>query len=730
MLLGRTREVSEIDGLLRDVRAGRGRAVLLSGDAGIGKTALLDHARDQAIGLRVLGTMGVEAEANLPFAALAEIAGPLVDYVGALPPVQAGAIRAALALGDADPPPSDRLAVCAGLVTLLRAAAEDWPLLLVVDDAQWLDLPSAECLGYAARRLDGARVAVLAAARADEPVRALSGRPVTELRLGGLEPADAEALLRAAGGELAPSAAAALLDAARGNPLALLELPGLLSQEQRLGLEPFAPAPAPGGDLWEALSRRLDALSPGARTAVLVASASIDRTTGPVMGGCSELGAGVDAIEELEQARILRLDGDHVVFVHPLMRGVVAAMGDGADQRRVHAALAKHASPDARPWHLASATVGRSAQVADALDEAGWRAVSRGAHAAAADAFARAADFSEAAGLRIPRQINAALEAAIGGEYERAAAMLDDISDISDPATAVAARHLMAMVTLTGGIRPALESHATLTADAARIADIAPELAADVLADAGVAAVVSGDCRLARASAERAAELLPETATPTTRCHVLAILGMTRALRGDTIGADTALQQAGRLLGDVDPLSAAAQSISFSLHGRLSTGRGAALRDEVLGLGAAAQSAGARGLVPYYLLVAADAAFRLGGWAAAERDVTDAVEIAELSAQRGPLSVALVVRGRVRAARGDEHGARRDLSDALAAAAAPGYGSTRIWAHAALGFLELGLGHPEPAIVELELTSDLSERAGLVDPVIVPWMPDLVEAYC
>ena len=176
VLLGRTRELETIEGFLGDVRAERGRGLLVTGEAGIGKTALLEAARERAGGFHVITTVGIEAETELPFAGLVEIANPLLGQLEHLPAPQAGAIRAALALAEHPAPTSSRLAVCAGLLGLLRSAARERPVLVLIDDAHWLDASSRECVGYAARRLDGARVGMLAAVRTDAGAADLGGR--------------------------------------------------------------------------------------------------------------------------------------------------------------------------------------------------------------------------------------------------------------------------------------------------------------------------------------------------------------------------------------------------------------------------------------------------------------------------------------------------------------------------------------------------------------------------
>lgn len=731
MLVGREHEVEEIDALLADASAGRGRALLIRGEPGIGKTALLDCAGARADPpARVIATTGVEAEAHLPFAALADIAGPLVGHLDVLPAPQAGAVRAALALSDRPPPAGDRLATCAGLLGLLRAASRERPVLVCVDDAQWLDPPSAECLGYAARRLDASHVAVLAAARADASVAALSGRPIDELRLHGLSADDAGTLLRSSAGDIAPSAADALVEVAHGNPLALLELPTLLTEDQRRGLAPITTSLVPGSGLRRAFEQRLGRLSPAARTVALLAAASSGTAAAPVVAACRELGVELDAIDEAEVAHVLVAGADHLTLVHPLLRGVILAAASGPDRRRAHAALARHTDPDARAWHLAAASVGPSAEAADALDEAGWRAVARGAHMAAADAFDRSASLTDDPVARQQRRMVAAVESGFGGEYERAAVNLDEIAAQADPQLALAARHLQALVCLVGGIRPVLENCDALERDALEVSADLPELGASMFADAAMVAIVGGDARRALAAAEEAERVLPVGAAALTRCQVAAMRGMALALRGEPTLARKSLEAASALLGEIDALSPAAGSVSFGLHGWICLGEEARLRDEVLALGGEVRIAGARGLLPHYLLVAADAALRLGRWEEARAEVDEAIEIAELCGQRGPLAAALVVRARLRAATGDDAGARADAALVTDLARHAGYTTSALGARAALGFLELGLGRIPEALDVLERVAQDAERAGIADPLTILWMPDLVEVFC
>jgi DNA-binding CsgD family transcriptional regulator len=729
VLLGRQPELERIDALLAQARSGHGSAVVVVGDPGIGKTALLAAARERAEGMRVAAAAGVESEARLPFAALGEIAEPFLDGLEGLPEPQAAAIAGALALAPPSAEAADRLAIAAGFLALLRTAATKGPLLLLVDDAHWLDAPSAECLGYAARRLSDCAVLLLAAVREEEGQPAFSGRAVGELRLTGLGRDDALALLHASATDLARPAAEAVIDVAVGNPLALLELPGLLSEDQRRGLAPLGPAPAPGGALGEAFERRVNAAGSDARAALLVAASSMDRELAPVVSACRQLGIDERGLERAESARLLELAEDQFSFAHPLLRGVVYGGATPAERRRVHRALADHTPEDSRAWHLAAATIGPDEQVAEALEAAAHRATARGAHSTAADAFERAARATADPGTRSRHLLRAAGAAGLGAAYDRAASLLETVTAIDEPVLRARIRHLLGLVTLVGGTRDAIANNRMLTEEADRIRDLNPTLAASLNADAGVMAVVGADNELALASAERAAAILPPEADDATRCQIQSILGMGLGMRGRAAEARDAFDRAGELLGSVHPLTPTAQSVSFALHARICTGQEELLREEALSFGSAGRDTGTVGLLPHYLMVAADAAYRLGDWEGAARDADEAIETADDSGQRGPLSIALVVRARLHAAVGEEQAARSEAERGIAVAEPIGYSATTMWARAALGFLELGLDRPDDAIVELEESGRLAREGGLEDPIIVPWASDLIEAY-
>lgn len=728
MLLGRGAELEQIGRLVADAREGHGRALLIVGEPGIGKTSLLAEAVALAADLRAIEVEAVEAEASLPYALIGEILAPILELLAELPDAQAKAVRAALALGPSPGGPGDRFATCAAFLGLIARAAERQPLLLVVDDVQWLDAPSAECLAYAARRLDDTRVALLAAARPHGEGPLLGPSVVERLELAGLERDDARTLLRSSTPGATASVVDLLLEIAAGNPLALRELPARLTEDQRLGRVPIDRVPVAGTALLEAFESRLAALGADERAGLVVASAALDRELAPVVGACGDLGIDTGALERAETAGVLSIGEERLGFAHPLLRAVAYERAAPAERRRAHAALADHCGPDARAWHVAAATVGPDARVADLLDAAARRAIARGAHSVAADALQRAAGFTEDAAMRWRRIYGAALAAAIGGAYDRCATLLEPLAEIDDPLLRANIRHTLAVVTMTGGLGLAPDAHTRLRSEAELILALDPAAAAAMLADAALLAGVSGQVRAAVPAAARAAAVLPDDASPMIRCRVQALSGIGMALTGDSDGARKSLDEAGGLLAAIDSLSPGTQSAVLGLHARVCTGQEQVLRAEVARLLAMARETDTFGLLPYLLAMSADAAYRVGDWEAAAGQSTS-VTLAEEYGERGILPFTLAVNGRLRAARGETTQARAEIERGIAVAKEIGSVMVVDWGRAALGFLELGTGRAEAAIAELEQVEASAAESGIEDPIFVPWAPDLVEAY-
>src|ERR671936_1182577 len=271
MLVGREAEQRALDALLESARNDRSATLVVRGEPGIGKTALLGYAADRATDMRVLRCVGIEAEHELPFAGMHQLVRPCLDLVDRLPPPQAAALRGALGLSFDGV--NDRFLVSVGLLSLLAEACDEGPVLCCVDDAQWLDQPSAEALVFAARRFQAEPIAVLMAVREGE-ARRFDAPGVPELEVRGLADGDARALLTAQLARAAPAdVVATLLNTAHGNPLALLELPSALTAAQLEGAEPILGPPPVRGAVEAAFGARVERLPEATRRILLLAAA-------------------------------------------------------------------------------------------------------------------------------------------------------------------------------------------------------------------------------------------------------------------------------------------------------------------------------------------------------------------------------------------------------------------------------------------------------------------------
>ncbi|MYQ49221.1 AAA family ATPase, partial [Streptomyces sp. SID4985] len=388
MLAGRDPERAAIAALLDAARAGDGGALVVRGVAGVGKSALLADVLAAARDLRVIHTSGVESESPLAFAALQRLLWPLRTGIDALPAPQAAALRAAMGEAEGD---GDRFLAFLGTLSLLADAAEDGPLLVVVDDAHWLDDASASALLFTARRLRAERVALLFAAR-DGDARRFAADDLPTALLDGVTGADATALLSArAGTAVDPAVCDRLVAGTGGNPLALVELADVLTTDQLAARAPL-PAPLPLTDGVErAFLHRVRQLDEPAQRLLLVAAADDTGRLTVVRDAAERLGAShatdipeaadaaraVDAaLDTVERSGLLRVDGDTVALYHPLVRSAVYQSATSTRRRAAHRVLADvlTGDPERRAWHLAAAAERPDEDVVAALDAVAERA--------------------------------------------------------------------------------------------------------------------------------------------------------------------------------------------------------------------------------------------------------------------------------------------------------------------------------------------------------------------
>jgi DNA-binding CsgD family transcriptional regulator len=412
-LVGRARECATLERLHGEIRDGASRALVVRGDPGIGKSALLDYAAAAAAGFLVIRVTGVESEMEFAFAALQQACAPLLKHLDQLPAPQADALRAAFGLSPARGGPPDRFLVGLGVLGLAAEAAAAQPLLCVVDDAQWIDQTSLQALVVMARRLYGESVGVIFAARTGTVRVELAGLP--ELTVPGLSEPEARALLAAVVPDrLDERVRDRIVAEAAGNPLALVEFSREITAAGEL-------AGGFGVSLWvtrpladrvaERYLARVTALPAATRRLLLVAAA--EPLGDPVLLRLAgdRLGLSFADLAPAEADGLVRL-GAHVTFRHPLVRSAIYRSAPAVDRHAVHAALAEVTDPDHDPdhcaWHRAQATVGPDETAAADLERSANRALARGGPAAAAAFLARAAALSPDPGERARRNLAAA----------------------------------------------------------------------------------------------------------------------------------------------------------------------------------------------------------------------------------------------------------------------------------------------------------------------------------
>ncbi|MET0818067.1 MAG: ATP-binding protein, partial [Solirubrobacteraceae bacterium] len=336
VLLDRAAECDALDGVLASARAGESAVLVMRGEPGVGKTALMHHCARKAAGFRVARLAGVESEMELPLAALHQLCGPMLDHLDALPAPQQRALCVAFGLAAGDPP--DPFLVALATLSLLAEVASERPLLCLVDDAQWLDAASAQTLGFVARRLLAESVAVVIAIRDEPEIHALAGLP--ELPLGGLpEPYAHELLSSVIPGRLDDRLRDRVIAESHGHPLALLELPrDLAATEVPVGRARVRPQPL-SGRIEGSFLRRLERLTPETRRLLLIAAAEPVGDSVVLWRAATRLGIDLDAANS-DTDGVLTI-GERVAFLHPLVRSAVYRSAAAPERRAVHLALAE-----------------------------------------------------------------------------------------------------------------------------------------------------------------------------------------------------------------------------------------------------------------------------------------------------------------------------------------------------------------------------------------------------
>jgi ATP/maltotriose-dependent transcriptional regulator MalT len=707
VLLGRAGERQQLDGLLEYVRGGQSAVLVVRGEAGVGKTALLHHCARQATGFRVARLAGVESEMELPFAGLHQLCARMLRRLGALPDPQQDALR--VALGMSSGAAADRFLVALAVLTLLAEVATERPLLCLVDDAHWLDAASLQVLGFVSRRLLAESVGIVFTVREPTGERVLAGLP--ELALGGLTEEDARALLATViPGPLDERVRDRLVAETHGNPLAILELPQGPAATQLPGELGLLGAHALPGRIEESFLRRLDELPPDTRLLLLVAAA--DPTGDPALmwRAATRLGVAVTSLEPAVQAGMLEV-GAQVRFRHPLVRSAVYRSASELERQSAHGALADATAvalePDRRAWHRAQATHGPDEDVAAELERSAGRAQARGGLAAAAAFLGRAADLTLDPTRRTERMLAAADVSLHAGAFDaalgRLAAAQAGPLDALGQARADLLHAYVAYAQNRGSDAPLLLLGAARTLETLDV-----RLSRETYLDAWSAALFAG--RLAGAGSlrdvSRAVSTAPAPAQPPRPCDLL-LDGFSLVFTAGRPAAAPVLQRAATAFAGPDVsaeevlrwgwLATAAAVYAWDYDTCLAV----ATREVQL-----ARDSGALEVLAVGVNVLGQAATLGGDFARAAQLIAEADAVTEATGARVAPYGALVLAGY----RGHEDEATKLIDATIEEATAGGQGTAVQYAHWARAVLMNGLGRYEEALAAaIEASDDTPE---------------------
>jgi DNA-binding CsgD family transcriptional regulator len=698
VILGRAAELARLDRLLADARAGGGGALVIRGEAGIGKSALLHRVAATATDMSVLRGVGIESEIEMPFAGLHLLFHPYLDRVEALPGPQAAALRTALGLTASGA--GERFLVGAATLSLLSELAGDRPLVCIVDDAQWFDQASADALLFAARRLRREPVAMFFAVR-DEAGR-FTAPSLEVLALSPLDRASAGSLLDQRANVLAPPTRARIVAEAGGNPLAILEFAAALTDRKASGRPwstPVEPLPVTG-QVQEAFRSRIGDLPEVTQRLLVLAAADDTADLAVVVRAGERLGLSAADLEPAERARLVQLSTESITFRHPLIRSAAYRGAARGWLVAAHQALAEtmdgDASADRRAWHRAAATTGPDEAVAAELEGAARRAAQRGGSAAVAAALDRAATLSGDPERKARRLVGAARAAYDAGWLDRAAAFAAVGVDLAtDLSTRGEAAWIQAQVAYERD-SPAAAA-ALMVRGAAPLVASHPEQAVSILTDAVGCAKDAGAPDLIRESADLLSTVTLESGSPL-RPVVDGMVGLRKLLDGSTKGAVTGMRalvtavRRGHVTGFVERVLAGYLAMIVADD--------EAATEVLEALAADTRRQGALGWLPYAQEPLAISLLLRGRFRDAETVATEALDVSTDLGQDTQATILTAIPAWLAAVAGDAV-ACEAMADRMLRAASrhPTNAALATWA---LGLLELGRGRLEAASQHLD----------------------------
>jgi DNA-binding CsgD family transcriptional regulator len=720
MLVGREAERARIGALLEAAYEARSGALVIRGEPGIGKTALLEDARREAVGMEVLSARGVESESELPFAALDQLLRPALGHLDDLPLPQATALRQALGLEQG--PTEERFLVAAACLSLLSELSEARPVLCLVDDAHWLDAASADALLFVSRRLGAEGIAMLFTAR-DGDVREFAADDIPSLALTGLDREASTTLLEQVAGRAAPSVRERLFMQTRGNALGLVELSSALSAGQLVGDEAFPETLPLTRQIESIFLEKVRRMPTDTQRALLVAAADDSEDLKLVNRAALRLGLGEHALALAEHEGLVEVHGPRLQFRHPLVRSAVYAASTFIERTEAHRVLAEVlADDDLRAdrwaWHLAASVLEHDATAVRALEQAGERAEQRAGPAAAAKAFARAAELSDTSAERGRYLTRAARAASTAGADELAVSLATEADRlVDDPILRAEIARAFGAADVRRG-RPSSSLPRLLAA----VRDVAPHdirKAVDLLIWATAAGHTGG--QFAATEITGAAENIIALAGENVLVPLVQALRATaRTMDGKTIVSgelDAAFEWASvsDAAEHVFPVAVAIAVTGDDRHFAPLLERSVAL----------ARARGEFGILAEALVLGATRHVMQQRLEPAAREATESLEFARDLGAVNVRATGLSILALVAAMRGEEHETAQYADEALELATANDLAPRTAVARYALAVLDLGYARWTEALARLRVVC-AAERG---DALLARWaLPDLVEA--